>query len=337
MLEKVNAYFKNGNYFPFLRKLRHNVLSSPGYCSVNILSQEIQIAYLLTISGKPEIQFCKSFPFVNFDEIETVLNDVVKEYNLENTTCFWVLAEEHYQATVMEDLPVAAAEFQTAIRWKIQDSLSYPVADVVIDHFPLPEQKAGGANKMIMLVTSRLSYLTSLAKKFKNAGLKLVVIDIPELALRNVNALFENDEKSTALIHLEDKHSELLLTQRGQLYFKRRLEFGLDQIASLDSGDSEAINPRLDKLSLEIQRSFDYYQSQWRHPVPARIFLTSHKGSIEKMSAYLTQRLSLNVQPLDILTAIASKQSLSLEEQGRFLVVLGEVFREVTNYAETTD
>ena len=60
------------------------------------------------------------------------------------------------------------------------------------------------------------------------------MIDIPELALRNVATLLEVEERGAAFLYLAERRSTLLLVRQGVLYLTRHVETG---VATLAEGD----------------------------------------------------------------------------------------------------
>ncbi len=311
----------------FLRSLWSNEadnIFAPGICSIGIISQQLCLAYARHDNGKPELQFIEIYPFSKNAEFSQILNAAVKKHQLEGVSCTWVLPPERYQSILLDALPVAESEFQSAIRWKLKGILQYPETDVVIDSFPVPLQKTHDPRKMIVIVAAQISFLQPYANKIRESGLHLKTIDIQELALRNITSQYENDEKTTALIYLRESGSELIITSQKELYFHRHLDSKLSTINQAD----EHANPELDKAALELQRSFDYYQSQWRQPAPARVILATAGLAGDFIAKYLTSRLALPIQTFDIRSLIKSKQELSTEEQGRYLPVIGGLLRE---------
>jgi len=316
VLKKIKQYFK-----------QTVITHARGFCCITFLPQEVALAYVMPVSGIPQLQFCDSFTFSKPSAIKPALAELVKKYHLEGVACSWMLQSHHYQLLLTESLPVTQAEFQSAIRWKIKDSVPFPIEEAVIDSFPIPSQKSVGAENKIIVIVARESYLSSFARTLQECQLRLTTVDIPEMALRNITALYEQDEKTTALIYLQEHQNELIISKQKQLYFPRRLEVEYEHFDPSIATDKE-INTYISRLSLEIQRSFDYFQTQWRNPSPSRIFLATTKFSAEKIAEYLSQNLSLPVKPLNLDDVLSSKQKLTLAEQGKYLTVIGGALRE---------
>lgn len=330
MLSRIGIYFDIGKRrVASLFGRGREVSAKSGFCCLSISSKEITLAYLEQKNGKNSLKLLEIIPYKINEGISGVLTAAVKKYRLEGVNCSWVLHHSNYQLLQLDALPVTGAEFQAAIRWKIKSLLPFPIEDAVIDSFSLPIQKTHEPHKMMMVTAARVSYLQTFSAKIIQSGLKLTTIDIPELALRNITALYENDEKATALIYLERARGQLIITYKKVLYFQRLIEFGLESIKETEKGGGQdEANVQLDKIALELQRSFDYYQTQWRQPPISRIFLATVESSSLPIISYLSQHLSMAIQPLDIHEMLASQFNLSIEMQGRFLPVIGGVLRD---------
>jgi MSHA biogenesis protein MshI len=327
MLEKLNYYLTEWIPQRFLKK--ENVSSH--VCCLMINSTHINMSYGVRSSGTLKLLGCETFEYSKNSDIQSILENAVDQYHLKNAECIWILKPADYLAVLIETLPVSAAEFQSAIRFKMKDMLNFPVSDAVIDHISLPLQKNPGAKPMIMVVASRVSYLQPMVNLIQESGLNLKTIDIYEFAMRNLTSLFEDDEKTSALIYMEGKTSMIVLTSQKTLFLSRQIDIGLDTLAILSTEDANQI---IEKIGLEIQRSFDFYQSQWRKPLPSRVFLSLAKKTTHTIKESLSHLLSLDIQPLDIKNLIPCESERVFEQQGHYLPVIGGLLREDVHATE---
>jgi MSHA biogenesis protein MshI len=335
VLTKVNDFLGSAVYrnlsdwyarlFP-----NQNMLFSPDRCCISFLPGKIFFSHLRRVEEKADILLCEIFEYKELEDINSILAKVVQKYNLMGVRCTWILQPEDYQLLQTEALPVAPSEFQAAIRWKVKDLLRFPLEDAVIDSFAIPPAKLATSINMIMLVVSRASVLKPFSDQILASGLKLSTIDIPELAFRNLTAFYEKDEKSTAFLYLQEESSQLIVTQQKKLFFTRRLDFGLNAIPDLaaDSKDASSMSPFIDRISLDLQRSFDYFQSQWRQPEPVRIFIGQSGPCKLDLAGLLAARLNVSVQAIDLSQYFNNKLNLKLDEDGAFLPLLGGILRE---------
>jgi MSHA biogenesis protein MshI len=316
--------------FPSLFKYNDNNVVPSGACCLSIDGQTLSLAYTQFKDGEFELQVCESSSYTD-DTLPFVLSSLVKQYHLEGAHCTWILAPDKYQLLLLEELPVPAAEFQAAIRWKIKELSTFPVEDSIIDYFPIPIAKTHNSKKMMMVVIAQGSYLQMLASLLAQSELVLTAIDIPEMAMRNITALYEKDDIGTVLLYMQENATNVVITREKIFYTSRRLEFGQAFFS-----EAENIESNLDILALEIQRSSDYYQSQWRYPAPSRMLLATQATLPADFSNSLSERLMVPIQLLDLQDVLVSKQVLNKNQQGQFLPVIGGALRERINNSVTT-
>jgi MSHA biogenesis protein MshI len=304
----------------FLKRQRVNV--PQGLCCLMVCPQTFLIAYASRKDHKWALEFFHTDSFSDDNNFKTKLSSLVEQRGLKKVRTTWVLAPQDYQLLQTDTLPVPANEFQSAIRWKIKDMLRFPVEDLVIDQFPLPESKS---TPKVMVVAAQMSYLQKRVEQIQDCGLSLSVIDIPELAIQNFAVFFENDTEGTGFIYIQNTRIQISISCEKNLYFTRSLEF------PKSSSDSAVPEPGQDItwLATEIQRSFGYYMNQWRKPQPANILLISDWPASNDMITQLSQFLLLPVRQFDINQIImASPQPLSDQQQLDYLPLLGELFRD---------
>lgn len=323
MLERIKREYKQWIqqlYKTLLRKNSEGTQS--GICCITINSQDFSLLYARQIDSKPELLFFGTYPYKDNENLKYALSSLVKQYHLQRMPCAWVLSPENYQLLPTDALPVKPEEFQAAIRWKIKDLLLFSIDDTVVSQFPLPASKMSAASK-IVVVAAQKSYLEGISDIIKASGLVLNVIDIPELAVCNTLQIPSDNTDSHALVYFQDSNIRIQIIYQNQLYFTRSLGFGLE----LNQTDTTAFAQDIEKLATEIQRSFDYYQAQWRLPLPLCIKVVSTKIMAADVLEQISQRVGMPMQLLDVCNKLVSKQILSFEQQGQYLPMLGELLR----------
>jgi MSHA biogenesis protein MshI len=254
----------------------------------------------------------ESFQFENINNLPLILTGFIKKHELYDVPAYWLLPPDAYQLFLLESLPVPKDEFWDALNWRVRSLISYPIEEATLDYFTIPEKKASSNNTMIAVVTANVNDLKRTVDIFQHSGVNLTTIDIPELALRNLTSLYENDEKSTAFIYFYNNFAILNITRQTQLYFTRRINVG-------DHGNPEANS--YEEISLEIIRYFDYYQSQWRHPSPSRVFVASITDNADTIATYLSQQLLITVEKYKLKSIITTKDKLPQFEQNDLLTL----------------
>lgn len=331
MLSKLKGYLNQTHLGAYFLPKKDGFVSSK-LCGIMIdfPHHSFTVGLMQPIQGLKQIDFCKTYPLEKIEELKVQLMTIVNEYHIKNADCLWILQQDEYQLILTDSLPVTPAEFQEAIRWKIKDVIRFPLDDVVLDSFPMPNKKPGDAHEMIMVVAASASYLQKQSDLIRASGLNLKIIDIPELAIRNIMALYDDDEKSTALICEQGNRSQLLITSNKKLYFIRQIEVNLTSLKELKEGQplSDQNVLLLNQFALEIQRSFDYYQSQWRQPIPPRIFYVAPDAVPFDMANELSQRLSQPIKMFNVADKITIPNTILLTELNQHMPLIGGLLRD---------
>jgi MSHA biogenesis protein MshI len=251
---------------------------------------------------------------------------LAKELGFENYQCSTLLAPGEYQLLLVEAPNVPPAELKTAIRWRIKDLLDYHVDDATVDVLEVPRNPAGGERGHSMYaVTARNSVIQSCIGRFESAHIPLSVIDIEETAQRNVAALFERDEQGLALLHLGEEHGLLTINYRQELVLARRIEAG---IGPLLAQEGPAREEHLQRVLLELQRTFDHFDRQFAY-VPVTKLMLAPAPEDSGLLEYLAANLDMPVERVRLSGAIAfgARAELEPEEEWRLFHLIGASLR----------
>jgi MSHA biogenesis protein MshI len=322
-------YFQKLHFPSFFKRGEANISSSKEICCIDFSSNSFSLCYAKNENNKLNLLLCETYAYSKIDDLQESLSTLVNSHQLNTANCTWILQSDQYQSLLIEALPVPANEFQAAIRWKIKDLIRFPLEDILVDSYPLPIKKPPNSQEMTMIVVAKQSELKTGSDQLKKTGLNINKISIPEISLRNIAALYDQEDKSTALIYMQEKTSQLIITSKHLLHFTRRIEIGVDFFLTENQNVTDTeVSQKVDKLALEIQRSFDYYQSQWRQPLPARIIFSSVRSLPMDIAFLLSQRLTIPVEILNIENFFTNTKNISTENQGKYLLILGGLFNE---------
>lgn len=237
-----------------------------------------------------------------------------------------VLEPGEYQLHVVEAPNVPAAELKTAVRWRVKDLLEYPAEAATVDVLPMPADR-GGRGRSVFAVTARNDHIAWCMKLFEDAKVPLESIDIPELAQRNVAALYEEPGRGLALLSFGESGAMLTITSGGELYVSRSFDVTTE---SLERADGDARTALLDRVVLELQRSLDHFDRQFGG-VPVARLLIAPFADAQGLRQFLADNLYVPVDVLDLNDVLDLKdapQLASLEAQSRGLQIIGAALRE---------
>jgi len=163
-----------------------------------------------------------------------------------------------YQILLVESPKVPTDELKAAIRWRIKDLLEYHIDDATVDVFEVrAEGDAKGSAKAMYAVATPNEVVQKRIALFQGARVPLKVIDIPEMAQRNIAALFESPDKATAMLAFSSWGGMLTISFRGELLLTRRLEVTSVQLGQREHGDHYR-----ERVATEITRSLDIFDRQ---------------------------------------------------------------------------
>ena len=166
----------------------------------------------------------------------------------------------------------------------------------------------------------------------QEAELNLTTIDIPELVLRNICSYCPEDEEGMVMVYLAKERGLVVITRQSTLYLARSLDLGYDALlASADkAGDLglDSFNAEFDRLTLEIQRSLDYYDRYFNQSSVAGIVLAPTEQPIPGLLEYLNSNLGLSASTLDLNQIVSTPQPIDLSHQANCLLAIGAALRQ---------
>ena len=214
------------------------------------------------------------------------------DVGLKDTVCNLVLAAELYSLSLIERPPVSDDELNEAVRWRIQETVDFPVDEATIDTFALPESAVRN-QPMVFVAAMRKELLKVLLDKVYEAGIHVDSVNISELALRNiVHGLFPEPDQGVALLRLTSYGGMINVSRGEELFLSRRV-----------SGVPGEFDPQLwedyrERLLLQVQRSIDYYESAMSQPACQGLIVATTHGWVDHVCDHLGEMLPLPVRPI---------------------------------------
>jgi MSHA biogenesis protein MshI len=215
----------------------------------------------------------------------------------------------------VETPDVLAAELKAAVRWRLKDVIDFPVEDAVVDVFDIPEQARRTGSKMIYAVAARRQSVERQVSVMKAAVRRLDVIDIPELALRNLAALLPEAAAGLALLWLDANSAQVLVIKQSTLYLARRVPFVGDSTAAVDA------------IALELQRSMDYFESHYDLAPLRHLIIGPRDDHAARLGQTLAPETSLSIQSIDLGNALDLAPGLDPSDR-RSLLAIGAALRD---------
>jgi MSHA biogenesis protein MshI len=296
-----------------------------GWLCINLRPDRVDVSHVVAGKARPEITRCDSFRKEGGDV--PTLARLRKDLHLDRHRCTTLLKSGDYQVVQVDAPNVPAAEAKNAVRWRIRDMIDYPVETAAIDAVFIPQPAgAAGRTPQMLAVAARNEVIATMVKPFNDADISLEAVDIPELAQRNLAKCLETPGRGLALLAFDDQGGLLTFTSGGELYQSRRIEVSLASFAGADSEQRKAL---YDRLVLELQRSLDHFDRQFRHVAVAKVMVTPVPDA-DDMREYLASNLDVPVAMLFLSEVMDFPRIPELHEparQAQCLQLIGAAMR----------
>jgi len=292
--------------------------------AVGIEPEAIKFAHVQPVGdGQPFATLWSSVPSAPSEEAAS-LQGAINGYGMARAPCTTLLEPADYQILLVEAPNVPAGELKAAIRWRIKDLIEYHVDDATVDVFEVPgDEQAKGQTKAMYAVATPNEVVQKRIGIFEEAKVSLRVIDIPEMAQRNIAALFEGSEKATAMLAFSPWGGLLTVSHKGELLLTRRLEVTSVQLGQREHGDHYR-----ERVATEASRSLDNFERQ-RHSVAVGELLLAPLPQDLDLEQYLKTKVYIPVRSVALTDVMQFPQDRepTLEEQWEFFYLFGAALR----------
>lgn len=311
----------------FFRDLFRKKKPSAGIAGISFLAQGIAIALTkFTENNRLHLVYCAFIE--NEQQPLDRLSKSLAHHGLEFCDCHLVLTSDKYQHINIERPAVAENELKQAIRWKINDFLDFPAEKAVIDYFLAPKVMQNEDEQMLEVIASPEDELKEQLEKCRQAGLQLKVIDIQEMALRNLAFYLPQNEKGVAVLHLHKYSGKILIQKEGSMYLSRKIDIGYQQL-DLEAPAAEDSPAGLAqyKLALEIQRSLDYVENYYSIPAISEVAIIPWADNTQKLIDMLNADYGISSFEMDIRSIMDTELSIQPETLSLCAPAIGATLR----------
>ena len=296
----------------------------PGWMAISLGEKRLSYVHgRFSASGKSVVT---RFGSADIEAKPNAAERLAKELHFERHQCATILLPGEYQMLVVEAPTVPQEELKSAIRWRVKDLLDYHVDDATMDVLDIPPgAEAAARSHSMYAVAARNEVIQKKISSFEAAEIPLSVIDIPEIAQRNLSALHETRDRGAALLHFNNEFGLLTITCNGELYFARRIEIGLTQILG---AAPEAREELFGRVVLELQRTFDHFDRQF-HYVPVAKVLLGPEPEETGLFEVLKSNLDLPLERVNLLEHLSFDGHETPDEaiQWRLFHLIGAALR----------
>ncbi|MDP9109930.1 MAG: agglutinin biogenesis protein MshI [Pseudomonadota bacterium] len=300
-----------------------------GWLSINLQADRIVLAHVIVAPGaRPRVGMVASYP-LDRALVGPTVDKLTRDLHLQRYQLTHLLNHGDYQLLTVDALNLPRDELKSAVRWRIKDVLDFPVDDAVIDVLDVPTDRSTPERKgPIYAVAASAALIRQRQQLFDDARLPLQVIDIPEMAQRNLSALLEPQGRGLALLSCDHDGVLLTITFGGELCLARRFDVSLAQLQHADVSARAGV---YDRVTLELQRSFDHFESQFRFITVAKLMLAPLGDESHALLAHLGGNLYMPVEAVRLESLFDCTQVPDLLQPARqqaFFTALGAALRD---------
>ncbi|WP_448213592.1 hypothetical protein [Colwellia sp. MEBiC06753] len=235
----------------FITRIKQLFAPKTSNQSIGIAFRQDAIAYCLSRTGN------------NYDYQQFPINDGVWTSSLNKLLSASTLtgraqislAPNQYQIVQVEKPNVPDDEVPSALKWQIKDLVTIAPEDMIVDYFS--GAPTTSSIEKINVVCASKSTLKVLVEQLNQSNIELTSIITEEFAFANLLPFTE--QAVMLLCQQPNEEVIILIVKNGRIYFHRRLR-GYAQLSTKSM--EELSTGVIDALSLEIQRSSDYFERQ---------------------------------------------------------------------------
>ena len=270
--------------------------TEPGWLSVAMREDRVDCVHLRREPGrKPRVLLADSVEKGADDA--AVLTVLKKSIHLDRYRCTALLGHGAYQLIQTDAVAGEPDEAREVVRWKLKDQVDFPVDTAAIDLLPIPSD---GRVPQVFAALSPESAVAPLVQAFQAARVPLTAIDLPELAQRNLAALYEEEGRGLATLIFDDDEGLLTFTLNAELLVVRHVEIMARQLISADA-DRRAM--LFERITLDVQRSLDNFDRNYSAIPLARLLVAPIPG-VDGFLGHLRANLTVSVVPLDLSSVV---------------------------------
>lgn len=275
-----------GQFFLPWRKVDHSIVA--------LIQREdgVGLAHLhVDPSGKqPQLRHCHFRPSVDPTARHAVVTQLVRQCGVEKCRFVGMLGHGAYTLFPADAPQVPRAEWAQNMRWKVGDRIDFPMEQAVVELFDLPGRNVGEESGKIYVVVAHQNVVQREVDLFLQAGLNLLSIDIPELALGRLTDGLQKEDQGVALLHFEAFSAMLIVRRYHRLYLARTIEVDLQKLLRSCTRKREpgtmalAEDSILDDLLAVLYRTFEFYESNFIQPSLDILYIVPFLSPFEDVS-----------------------------------------------------
>lgn len=301
----------------------------------------------------PRVEWMKGDPKA-ISEIAKSIKTLMIESKSKSVQAVTCLPEEEVVSRLIRLPPLKQSEIKDALRFEAETFVPYPLDQVSIDYEIIEEDDAGRLT--VYAIAARNDLIKSYIKLFKEAGLELLALESPAVAMRRAAISSVSKDIAMVVVDMGEKYSDMVSINRGKIYFTRAMSVGGESLtraisinlgldmasaeeykkaygmkeAELEGKIKNAILPVFANMAEEIRRALASFREDQGKPADLLV-LSGGGANLPGLAEELTRILGIEVQVIQPFMGInTTKVSLPIDlntEGCRFTLAVGLALR----------
>ncbi|MEZ4278528.1 MAG: PilN domain-containing protein [Myxococcota bacterium] len=239
------------------------------------------------------------FPTESSTDFGSDLRRFVERHDLRGAACRVTLPPVDYDLKLVErPTNIPEEELADATRWLIRDLVEIDVESAAIAVLTIPDERGRARTPHMFVAAARETTVSGLAQAVGEAGLVCAGFEVVESAMLALESGIGESAPAGAMIRIDAKSSLLTLSSEGRLYLARPLRIDtelMDQAAERALASDEPAGPEIvaliEPLLLDVQRSLDYYESEYGRSPATRLSLLPGPIDLAPLAPALAEAL----------------------------------------------
>lgn len=305
-----------------IMRLIRKIKSNRGLLGLYRSQDGLAITQVISQKGsKPRLAFCDFLPGEVADS-RHLLSEGCRKRGVGACPAVCVLEMGCYQLLQVAPPDLPANEMLEAIRWQIGDLIDFPPEEAAVDFFHIPHGNQRQRARTAYVAVAHRDEIAERVGWMRGVHLKIRAIDIPELVLSNLLNHIPNTGRSVGFLYFEADSGMIILSSGRELCLARNLPFGTRSLKV----EANRLEPTINAIALEIQRSFDFYERNFAQMPVGSLVLAPQEFDTNELMTGLHTSLGIDITTLDLQQIVACPDSLP-SHAGRCLLAIGAALR----------
>ncbi len=255
----------------------------------------------------------------NLKSLDTNLSEISRYIGDNNLTSILLITNNILKTIITLDLRESEGNIRGEVLNRFKSTFDVNLGDYYIDF----EVYDSNEKKIIFVAGVPKEFLDNILKIFVTHKFKLLYMETAVNSLKRMLS-FSKEDSIIMNIHMRFDSSIFIVAGNGTIYTFREIHFGFEDVLnniSENSGisieeikskiytkdfnyEDYPLSASIDRLILEIQRTIDFYNNQYRNFPIAKFVLTGQAANINSFDKLLSQIFAIESLKFDILKSV---------------------------------